>query len=116
MSSSWCGGGSRSRREVDQFKGAAEERSQYVVSTLHNLESFTRQEREALAELDRASHEPLRLPSVDEVCAQMADLNARLAQDPEAGREQLHRWLKVGTIRIGPTKNGATWLRASSCR
>lgn len=30
-----------------------------------------------------------------------------LAQDPEAGREQLRRWLKDGTIRIGPTKDGA---------
>jgi hypothetical protein len=37
----------------------------------------------------------------------VADLDARLAQDPEAGREQLHRWLKDGTIRIGPTKDGA---------
>ena len=86
---------------------ATGDRSDYVVSTLHDLEAFTRQEREALAELQRASHEPLRLPSIDEVCAQVADLDARLAQDPEAGREQLRRWLKDGAIRIGPNKDGA---------
>lgn len=86
---------------------ATGDRSEYVVSTLHDLETFTRQEREALAELDRASHEPLRLPSIDEVCAQVAELDARLAQDPEAGREQLRRWLKDGVIRIGPDKDGA---------
>lgn len=57
--------------------------------------------------MQRASHEPLRLPSIDEVCAQVTDLDARLAQDPEAGREQLRRWLKDGTIRIGPAKHGA---------
>jgi hypothetical protein len=44
------------------------------------------------------------LPSIEEVCTQVADLDARLAHDPEAGREQLRRWLKDGAIRIGPTK------------
>ena len=37
----------------------------------------------------------------------MADLDARFAQDPEAGREQLRRWLKGGSIRIGPAKDGS---------
>jgi hypothetical protein len=86
---------------------ATGDRSEYVVSTLRDLEAFTRQERAALAELERASHEPLRLPSIEEVCAPVADLDARLAQDPEAGREQLRRWLKDGAIRIGPDKDGA---------
>jgi site-specific DNA recombinase len=99
-------------RTEDKMRGlvdfiATGDRSEYVVKTLHDLEAFTRQEREALAELERASHEPLRLPSIDEVCAKVADLDARLAQDPEAGREQLRRWLKDGTIRIGPDKDGA---------
>jgi hypothetical protein len=96
---------------------ATGDRSEYVVSTLHDLESFTRQEREALADLERASHEPLRLPCIEEVCARVADLDAWLAQDPEAGREQLRRWLKDGAIRIGPTQGRArSWPRAKSCR
>ena len=82
---------------------ATGDRSEYVVSTLRDLEAFTRQERAALTE--EASREPLRLPSIDEVCARVADLDARLAQDPEAGREQLRRWLKDGSIRIGPAKD-----------
>ena len=102
----------RLARTEDKMRGlvdfiATGDRSEYVVSTLHDLETFTRQEREALAEMQRASHEPLRLPSIDEVCAQVADLDARVAQEPEAGREQLRRWLKGGVIRIGPANDGA---------
>jgi site-specific DNA recombinase len=102
----------RLARTEDKMRGlvdfiATGDRSDYVVSTLRDLEAFTRQERAALAELEQASREPLRLPSIDEVCAQVADLDARLAQDPEAGREQLRRWLKDGAIRIGPNKDGA---------
>jgi hypothetical protein len=37
----------------------------------------------------------------------VADLDARLAQHPEAGREQLRQRLKEGAIRIGPAKDGA---------
>jgi site-specific DNA recombinase len=99
-------------RTEDKMRGlvdfiATGDRSEYVVSTLRDLEAFARQERAALAELEQASREPLRLPSIDEVCAQVADLDARLAQDPEAGREQLRRWLKDGSIRIGPAKDGS---------
>jgi hypothetical protein len=75
-------------------------RSEYVVSTLRNLEAFTRQERAALAELEQASREPLHLPSIDEVCAQVADRDAGLAQDPEAGREQLRRLVELGSWRL----------------
>jgi len=57
--------------------------------------------------LEQASHEPLRLSSIDGVCAQVADLDARLAQDPEGGREQLRRWIKDGSIRVGPNADGA---------
>ena len=145
-------------RTEDKMRGlvdliATGDRSEYVVSTLRDLETFTRQEREALADLERTSHEPLRLPSIEEVCAQeqiqktgkdqtqdakveepwsfasqrpsssadcasrrAVDLDARLAQDPEAGREQLRRWLKDGTIRIGPTKDGAIAAEARSSR
>ena len=60
-----------------------------------------------MAELEQASREPLRLPSIDEVCAQVSNLDARLGQDSKGGKEQLRRWLKDGSIRIGPNAEGA---------
>ncbi len=86
---------------------ATGDRSQYVISTLRDLEAFTTQEREAIAGLEQAAREPLRLPSIEEVEAQVIQLDARLKQDPESAREQLRRWLKEGTIRVGPREDGA---------
>jgi hypothetical protein len=56
------------------------------------------------------------LPSIEEVCAQVADLDVRLAQDPEAGREPLRRWLNDGAIRIGRTKTVPSLPRARFSR
>src|SRR5688572_1096669 len=86
---------------------ASGERSQYVISTLRDLEQFAKQEREAIAAIEDAAREPLRLPSIEEVEAQVRQLDARLQQDPESAREQLRRWLRDGSIRIGPREDGA---------
>jgi site-specific DNA recombinase len=86
---------------------ATGDRSQYVITTLRDLEQFTKQEREAIAALEDTAREPLRLPSIDEVEAQVRQLDHRLQQEPEAAREQLRRWLKDGVIRTGPREDGA---------
>jgi hypothetical protein len=86
---------------------ATGERSQYVISTLNDLEKFAGQEREAIAAIEDAAREPLRLPSIEEVEAQVHQLDERLQQDPELAREQLRRWLRDGSIRIGPREDGA---------
>lgn len=85
---------------------ASGDRTQYVVSTLRDLEAFTTQEREAIAELEQTAREPLRLPSIEEVEAQVMTLDDRLKQDPESARAQLRRWIKDGAIRVGPGEDG----------
>ncbi len=90
---------------VDYLAGG--DRSQYIVTTLHDLETFAKQERAAIAEIEQSVRQPLRLPSIDEVEAQVRQLDERLKQDPEAAREQLRRWLKDGSIKLGPREDGA---------
>ena len=46
---------------------------------------------------------------------QVRQLDARLQQDPESAREQLRRWLKDGSIRVGPREeDGAAVAEAPS--
>lgn len=66
------------------------------------MEQFTKQEREAIIAVEDAAREPLRLPSLEEVEAQVRQLGARRQQDPESAREQLRRWLRDGSIWIWP--------------
>ena len=82
-----------------------------MVATLRDLEAFARSEKAALAELAQEASRPLRLPSIEEVTALATDLEARLTEDPELGREALRRWLHEGRILVdqgpdGPTAQG----------
>ncbi len=69
--------------------------------------AFSEQEREAIAQLEEDARRPLYLPSIEEVEAQVVQLVERLEQDPEGAKEALRRWLQDGTIRVGPTDDGA---------
>jgi hypothetical protein len=112
-----CGSGVRAvpstrSRSSSKMAGLADfiasgERSAYIVKTLTDLETFATQEREAIQDLEREASEPLRLPSVAEVEARVRQLDERLKQDPEAAKEQLRRWLREGSIRVGPRADGA---------
>ena len=82
------------------------ERVQYIVQTLRDLETFAIQEREAIKDLEAMASAPLKLPSIAEVEHQVRDLDQRLKQEPEAAREQLRRWLRDGSIRVGPRQDG----------
>ncbi len=108
----------RLARTEDKIRGLVEfiatgDRSDYVTSTLRDLEAFVRSEKVAIEGLVRESQQPLRLPSVDEIVAQATDLNARLTADPEAGRAQLRAWLREGQIRIGIGPEGA-WVASGA--
>jgi hypothetical protein len=63
---------------------ATGDRSSYIVKTLHDHETFAAQEREAIKALDAEVQQPLYLPSVEEVEAEVAKLDDRLQQDPES--------------------------------
>lgn len=98
-------------RTEDKIRGLIEfiatgDRSEYVVSTLRDLEAFARSEKAALAELAEEANRPIRLPSIDEVTALAIDLEARLTDDPELGRAALRRWLHDGVIRVDQSPDG----------
>jgi hypothetical protein len=50
------------------------------------------------------AQEPLRPPSVDEIASLALQLDARLNDDPPAGRARLLRWVEDGKLRaiLGP--------------
>jgi site-specific DNA recombinase len=101
----------RLARTEDKIRGLIEfiatgDRSEYVVSTLRDLEAFARSEKTALAELAQEANRPIRLPSIDEVTALAIDLDARLTDDPEVGRAALRRWLHEGVIRVDQSPEG----------
>ena len=61
--------------------------------------------------LEGQAQQPLRLPSVDEIAALAYQLDARLSQDPQAGRAQLLRWLKDGKLRVVRGDDGKHYAR-----
>ncbi len=103
----------RVARTEDKIRGLVEfiatgDRSEYVVATLRDLEAFVRSEKAALAELAQEANRPLRLPSIEEVTMAATDLEARLNEDPEIGREALRRWLHDGRIVVDQGPEGPT--------
>jgi hypothetical protein len=95
----------RLARMEEKIRGLIEfiatgDRSEYVVATLRDLETFARSEKAALAEIAQEASRPLRLPSIEEVTALATDLEARLTEDPELKREALRRWLREGRILV----------------
>jgi site-specific DNA recombinase len=82
------------------------ERSPALMESLHGLEARLKREKAAVERLEAVADERVELPSVEEVAALAIDLDARIRQDPEAGRAMLARWLKDGAIKIGPNPQG----------
>ena len=106
----------RIKRTEDKIRGLIDfvsqgDRSEYVTSTLRDLETYARAEKATVAMLLEQAQEPLRLPSADEIVSLAYDLNERLMDDPQAGREQLIRWLKDGTLRVSEAPDGKTYAR-----
>lgn len=97
----------RLRRVEDKIRGlidfiAQGERSPYILDTLRDHEAQAKVEKEAIAALEREADQPIRLPSPDELRAQMGQLEELLQQDALAAREALRVLFKGGTIRLEP--------------
>lgn len=92
------------------------DRSEYVASTRRDLEAQARDERAAIAELERAGSEPVRLPTVEEVVARVLELEAAFDRDPLRGREGCAACSARGssgsrkTKNTGPTRPGAPYF------
>ena len=101
----------RLKRTEEKMAGLADfiaggERSQYIVTTLRDHETFAKQEREAIEHLEDQARMPIHLPRIEEVEAQVIQFDDRLKQDLESAREQLRRWLRGGSIKLGPREDG----------
>lgn len=116
-------------RELDERRGRLErteqrihglvsfiadgDRSEYVVTTLRDLEAQARTEKAAIADLLVRAKSPIRLPTADEVLVRAMDLEATLAGDPVRAREALRRLFKDGRIVLHPQPAGFYTAEAS---
>ena len=100
----------RLARTEDKIRGlidfiAQGDRSEYVVSTMRDLEAHAKQEKAAIAELVRQARKPIALPSLAELTSSVGDLDALLEEDPIAGRQALHRLFRSGRIELHPQED-----------
>ena len=88
--------------------------SSYVRSTLADLEAQAKAEKAEIAAIEREAATPIRLPSPAELERLVVDIEARIAQDPIAGRAHLRRLLKDGRIVLEPQPDGVYLARAEA--
>ncbi len=101
----------RLKRTEDRIKGLVQfiadgDRSEYVVSTLRDLEAQAKADHAGIDRLQRDAREPLRLPSLGEITRSVFDLDRLLAGDVQQARLRLRRWLKDSEIRVSPDRGG----------
>lgn len=89
------------------------DRSEYVVTTLRDLEAQARTEKAAITDLIARAKSPARLPTPEEVLTRATDLEATLAGDPVRAREALRRIFKDGRIVLHPQPDGFYTAEAS---
>ncbi len=85
------------------------DRSEYVVTTMRDLEAQAKAERAEIDRIHREAQEPLRLPSIDEITRGVFELDRLLdvpTRAPRPARMQLRRWLKDGEVRVARTETG----------
>jgi site-specific DNA recombinase len=105
----------RIKRTEDKIRGLVEfiaqgDRSEYVVQTLRDMETYVRAEKATVEQLVKQAQEPLRLPSLDEIASLSLQLD-RLNDDPRAGRQQLLRWLKDGKLVVTLGQDGKPYAK-----
>lgn len=89
------------------------DRSEYVVSTLKDLEAQAKADKAAIDALEREAGAPIRLPTPDEILQEVFDIETALREDPVAGREMLRRLLKDGIIVLTPGPDGVYTARSA---
>ena len=101
----------RLQRTEDRIKGlvgfiADGDRSEYVVSTLRDLEAQAKAERAAIERLQREAQQPIRLPSLEEITRGAFSLENLVTGNPEQARTRIRRFLRDGEIRVIRTADG----------
>jgi DNA invertase Pin-like site-specific DNA recombinase len=82
------------------------DRSEYVVSTLRDLEAQAKAERAAIERLQREAQQPIRLPSLEEITRGAFSLENLVTGNPEQARTRIRRFLRDGEIRVIRTADG----------
>lgn len=85
---------------------ATGDKSDYVVSTMRDLEAYARTEKAEISTLIEESREPIALPSIDDLIALSQDAKKLMDTDVDRGREMLRRYLADGTIKCGVDADG----------
>lgn len=85
---------------------ATGDKSEYVVSTMRDLEAYARTEKAEIDALIEESRVPISLPSIDELIALSSDAKRLMETDVDRGREMLRRYLADGTIKCGVDSDG----------
>ncbi|MEO8700257.1 MAG: hypothetical protein ABI867_09440 [Kofleriaceae bacterium] len=85
---------------------ATGDKSDYVVSTMRDLEAYARSEKAEIDVLIEESREPVALPSIEELIALSTNAKQLMESDLERGREMLRRYLADGTIKCAVDDEG----------
>jgi hypothetical protein len=82
------------------------ERSPSLSAALADLEAQTHSERQQIEVLERSAAQPITLPSPDAILRNAIDLERRLALNPAAARDELHRLFKSRAITLELDEDG----------
>ncbi|MDB4957054.1 MAG: hypothetical protein JWO36_4623 [Myxococcales bacterium] len=85
---------------------ATGDKSEYVVSTMRDLEAYARTEKAEIAELIEESRVPIALPSIDDLSALSQDARQLMNTDHERGRDMLRQYLEDGVIKCTVDEEG----------
>ena len=85
---------------------ATGDKSDYVVSTMRDLEAYARTEKAEIAALIEESREPIALPSIEDLITLSQDAKKLMVTDVDRGREMLRRYLADGVIRCALDEDG----------
>lgn len=101
----------RLQRTEQKIKGlidfiATGDKSEYVISTMRDLEAYARTEKAEIEALIDESREPIALPSIEELIALSTDAKQMMETDVDRGREALRRFLADGTIKCAVDEDG----------
>lgn len=88
------------------------DRSEAVVSGLRDLEAQAKEERVAIAAIEREVRKPIALPTPDQIRTIVGDVERAVSEEPIKAREALRALFKNGTITMTPQKDG-TYLATS---
>lgn len=88
------------------------EQSDYIGKALRQFEAEAKTDKHEIARLTEALKASIQLPTVDDITALVFEIDDRLQQDPEVGRQILQQWFAGQEIRVVPHDDGSITAEA----